>query len=173
MKPTTIILLSLILDLAISSSLTMKKDKNKRYERETKIECEGCDECCRICPYASPALPFQTLPEKYRGKRSIATIEKYFSANVEKCESPCFIDDGGSGCLCPIISGGNKNSKTSYVIGRNGLTATTKQRPNAKCIKCSLEEINFCKNECLVLNNQPPNIEPAFCHYNCFIKLCM
>ena len=131
MKPMTVILLSLLLDLAISS----------------------------------------TLPKKQGGKQSITSIEKYFAANLEKCESPCFISDG-SGCLCPI-SGGTKNFKSSYVIGRNDFSASTKQQQNSKCIKCSLEEINFCKNDCLFSANQGPNLELAFCHYNCFIKLCI
>ena len=133
MKPMTVILLSLLLDLAISS----------------------------------------TLPKKQGGKQqSIASIEKYYAANnLEKCESPCFISDG-SGCLCPI-SGETKNFKSSYVIGINNFSASTKQQQNSKCIKCSLEEINFCKNDCLFSANQGPNLELAFCHYNCFIKLCI
>ena len=131
MKPMTVILLSLLLDLAISS----------------------------------------TLPKKQGGKQSITSIEKYFAANLEKCESPCFISDG-SGCLCPI-SGETKRFKSSYVLGRNDFHANTKQQQNSKCIKCSLEEINFCKNDCLFSTNQGPNLELAFCHYNCFIKLCI
>ena len=131
MKPMTVILLSLLLDLAISS----------------------------------------TIPKTQGGKQSIASIEKYFSSNLEKCESPCFISDG-SGCLCPI-SGETKKFKSSYVIGRNNFSASTKQQQNSKCIKCSLEEINFCKNDCLFSANQGPNLELAFCHYNCFIKLCI
>ena len=133
MKPMTVILLSLLLDLAISS----------------------------------------TLPKKQGGKQqSIASIKKYFAANnLEKCESPCFISDG-SGCLCPISRETNR-FKSSYVIGRNNFSASTKQQQNSKCIKCSLEEINFCKNDCLFSDNQNPTLELAFCHYNCFIKLCI
>ena len=88
-------------------------------------------------------------------------------------ECPCgrwHISPGGFPiCTCIL----DKNSKSSNVISKEELPDAILRQEHPKCIKCSLEEINFCKNECLdISSNNIHDIQHAFCHYNCFINLC-
>ena len=121
MKPTTIILLALIFDLGISSSLTKNCEK----------PCVDLGEFGCFCP------------DETKKEVEVYCQPGCILIHPEICFCPNSQSFNGG-----VEKSNNFTTENDFEISPNGLGKSNLSRGRGCSVECSFDEINFCKKEC-------------------------